>query len=223
MLEPSLELSERFYSIQGESTRAGLPCLFIRVTGCNLRCSYCDSSYTWNEPGQRTLISNIIDWVEDYPGVMVEVTGGEPLLQHEVYSLIEALLDKGRTVLVETNGSISIEQVPDTATIILDIKCPDSGMTETMNWDNVRLLKDRARKGSQDEVKFVLSSEKDFHWAKDIVDKFSLNSILSVLFSPNEETFRADELAKLLLHHQLNVRLQIQLHRTLWPNLERGV
>lgn len=168
-------------------------------------------------------MSKILNWIDNYPGVMVELTGGEPLLQDKVYPLIDALLSEKRTVLMETNGSISIERVPAGAKIILDIKCPGSGMDSTNNWDNMELLKVRAQNGGCDEVKFVLSSENDFNWAKEIVGKFKLDSITSVLFSPNEKTFRADELAKLILLNRLPVRLQLQLHKILWPEVDRGV
>lgn len=222
MSDKFLEVSERFYSIQGESTRAGLPCLFIRMAGCNLRCSYCDSSYTWEEQGQKTPLDEILQWVDGYPGVMVELTGGEPLLQEESYILTDALLSKGRTVLIETNGSLPIDRVSNGASVILDIKCPDSGMDSTNNWDNIELLADRAQKGCRDEVKFVLSSENDFLWARDIAEKYRLIDMIPVLFSANETKFRAKVLAGLILHHKLTVRLQIQLHRILWPELDRG-
>ena len=124
-----LRVSELFYSIQGESTRAGLPCLFIRLAGCNLRCSYCDARYTWEDAGTPMESADILAWVERYPGVMVEITGGEPLVQTSVYPLLQALIDAGREVLLETNGSLPLCDVPEKVGIIMDIKCPDSGMT----------------------------------------------------------------------------------------------
>jgi len=218
-----LNVAERFYSIQGESTRAGLPCLFIRLAGCNLRCSYCDSGYTWKEPGKQTTLKEIVEWTEGFPGVMVELTGGEPLLQDEVYPLMETLLEKSRTVLVETNGSISIDRVPGAATVILDIKCPDSGMDSTIDWDNVERLFIRTGNGSSDEVKFVLSSEKDFHWARGIVEQYGLSRTVPVLFSPVSASLEPRELAELILSHNMTVRLQLQLHKILWPEFDRGV
>lgn len=223
MTELFLDVSERFYSIQGESTWAGLPCLFIRLSGCNLRCNYCDSSYTWEETGKTTSFGEILSWVDEFPGTIVELTGGEPLLQKEVYPLMDKLLHKGRTVLVETNGSISIERVPILTTVILDIKCPDSGMGSSMNRDNVKLLFKRAAQGSRDEVKFVLSSEQDFNWAMEKVNQYGLEKAATVLFSPVEGSFEPRKLAELILHHNLLVRLQLQLHRILWPEQDRGV
>ena len=177
MTELFLDVSERFYSIQGESTWAGLPCLFIRLSGCNLRCNYCDSSYTWEETGKMTSVGEILSWVDEFPGTMIELTGGEPLLQKEVYPLIDKLLGQGRTVLVETNGSINIDKIPQTASIILDIKCPDSNMDSSMNWDNIEQLFKRANLGSHDEVKFVLSSEQDFIWAKKLCKNINLTRL----------------------------------------------
>ena len=223
MTELFLDVSERFYSIQGESTWAGLPCLFIRLSGCNLRCNYCDSSYTWEETGKTTSLGEILAWADEHPGTMVEFTGGEPLLQKEVYPLIDKLLGQGRTVLVETNGSFSIDQIPHAANIILDIKCPDSNMDSSMNWDNIDQLCKRANQGSHDEVKFVLSSEQDFIWAKKIVQKHELDKAVTVLFSPVEGSLEPQKLAELILQYNLPVRLQLQLHRILWPEHDRGV
>ena len=223
MTELLLDVFERFHSIQGESSWAGLPCLFIRLSGCNLRCNYCDSSYTWEETGKKTSFGEILSWVDEFPGTMVELTGGEPLLQKEVYPLIDELLGQGRAVLVETNGSININKIPQAASIILDIKCPDSNMDSSMNWDNIEQLFKRANRGSHDEVKFVLSSEQDFIWAKKIVQKHKLDKAVTVLFSPVEGSFEPRKLAELILQYNLPVRLQLQLHRILWPEHDRGV
>lgn len=223
MSEYSLNVSEQFYSIQGESTHAGLPCLFIRLSGCNLRCTYCDSRYTWEETGKSKSLNEILNWVDDYPGIMVELTGGEPLLQQETYPLMDALLNKGRTLLIETNGSVSIERVPKKANIILDFKCPDSGMADSNNWDNIDQLSKRSRKGCSDEVKFVLSSKEDFHWANDVINKYKLTQLATVLFSPNDQKLHPRKLAELILDYKLPVRLQLQLHRILWPEQDRGV
>jgi 7-carboxy-7-deazaguanine synthase len=218
-----LSVAERFYSIQGESTRAGLPCLFIRLAGCNLRCSFCDSSYTWEEPGRQTPVREIVAWSDGYPGVMLELTGGEPLLQEEIYPLMETLLQRGRTVLVETNGCLPIHRVPEAAAVILDIKCPGSGMDSKNDWTNMDTLSARAASGSRDEVKFVLSSEEDFHWARGIVEQYGLHKTVPVLFSPVAASLAPQELATLILTHHLPVRLQLQLHKILWPELDRGV
>jgi len=168
-------------------------------------------------------MNEILSWVDEFPGTMVELTGGEPLLQKEVYPLIDELLGQGRTVLVETNGSINIDQIPQAANIILDIKCPDSNMDSSMNWDNINQLFKRANQGSHDEVKFVLSSEQDFIWAEKIVRKQELEKAATILFSPVEGSFEPQKLAELILRHNLPVRLQLQLHRILWPEHDRGV
>ena len=219
-----LSISELFYSLQGESTRAGLPCAFIRLAGCNLRCRYCDSKYTWENQGEPRTLTEIGNWLDRYPGVMVELTGGEPLLQEGIYPLLDALLDRGRTVLLETNGSLGIEQVPAGVSVILDIKCPDSGMHERTDWQNIALLAARKRKGSGDEIKFVLSSVRDFEWAKAVIDRYQLDRLaVPLLFSPVPELLAATTLAGLILQHRLPVRLQLQLHRLLWPDRDRGV
>ncbi len=218
-----MHISELFYSIQGESSRAGLPCAFIRLAGCNLRCSYCDSAYTWKEPGRATALQDIFNWLEYYPGVMVEFTGGEPLLQENIYPLIDTLLEEGRTVLVETNGSLSIEKLPPRVSIILDIKCPDSGMDSRTDWNNINILSARKNTGSRDEIKFVLSSEKDFLWAKDIIEQYNLPAVATVLLSPVEYLLAPSHLAELIMQFHLPVRLQLQLHRLLWPDMDRGV
>lgn len=218
-----LRVSELFYSIQGESTWAGLPCLFVRLTGCNLRCSYCDASYTWEEEGTPMTVAEILAWVEATPGVMVEITGGEPLLQPGVQALMEALLASSRPVLLETNGSRWLGDVPDAVAIIMDIKCPDSGMSAYNLPENLEILRQRKQRGCRDEIKFVLSSKADFHWARAYVTEEQLMSIPPVLFSPVQPGFPPRTLAALLLKHRLNVRLQLQLHTLLWPDQTRGV
>ncbi len=218
----TLLVSELFYSIQGESVRAGLPCAFIRLSGCNLRCSYCDSRYTWDEPGREMNVNQILAWLENFPGVMVEITGGEPLLQETVYSLIEQLVTSGREVLLETNGSLNIERVPTEVGIILDLKCPGSGMEDHNEWLNLEILKTRREKGSRDEIKFVLSSVRDFTWASRIVKKHRITGLVPLLFSPVIDLLAPDRLARLILEEQLPVRLQLQLHTQIWPEITRG-
>ena len=222
MTEP-LRVSELFYSIQGESTRAGLPCLFIRLAGCNLRCTYCDAPYTWEEAGTSVQTAEILAWVEEYPGVLVEVTGGEPLVQIGVFPLMQALIDAGRTVLLETNGSLPLGGVPESVGIIMDIKCPDSGMAAHNLPDNYALLRERSQRGCRDEIKFVLSSEADFHWARAMMEREQLTDSIPVLFSPVQPRLTPATLAQLLLNHRLPVRLQLQLHTLLWPDRTRGV
>ncbi len=194
-----LRVSELFYSIQGESTRTGLPCAFIRLCGCNLRCSYCDSAYTREEEGRAMSLEQIRSWLKNFPGSMVEITGGEPLLQEAVYPLMKQLLDNGREVLLETGGSLCIERVPVRIRVILDIKCPDSGMKER-NWQrNFDLLKIRRKAGSHDEIKFVLSSEADAVWAMEFVRRHHFTDLAPVLFSPVIDRLSPDRLADLIL------------------------
>ncbi len=218
-----LNISEQFYSIQGESSWAGFPCAFVRLSDCNLRCSYCDSQYTWKEQGRSATYQDILNWLKHYPGVMVELTGGEPLLQENIYPFIDILLNEGRTVLVETNGSLSIEKIPSPVSVILDIKCPDSGMDDRTYWNNIDIFVDRTSRGCRDEVKFVISSEKDFVWSKNIVEQYNLNSIATVLFSPVEYLLAPTQLAEMIMEHRLPVKMQLQLHRILWPEKVRGV
>ena len=160
---PQLEISELFFSIQGESSYAGQPCVFIRLSGCNLRCSYCDAGYTYEEAGTLKDMSEILTFVAQYPGFPVEITGGEPLLQENVYLLMNELLTDGRRVLLETNGSISLAKVPAGVIRIMDIKCPDSGMSKHLLQENIALL------NPEDELKFVLSSRNDYEWAAEVV------------------------------------------------------
>jgi len=218
-----LLISELFYSIQGESTRAGLPCLFIRLAGCNLRCTYCDASYTWQEPPTAMTTADICAKAATFPDVLVEITGGEPLLQAGVYPLMQALLDSGRRVLLETNGSLPLCGVPDAVAIIMDVKCPDSGMAAANLPENIALLRERGARQCSDEIKFVLSSGDDFHWARTMVTQERLDHFIPVLFSPVRPLLEPSTLARLLLDHRLNVRLQLQLHTLLWPDRTRGV
>jgi 7-carboxy-7-deazaguanine synthase len=219
----SLLVSELFYSIQGESTRAGLPCAFVRLCVCNLRCSYCDSRYTWEEEGRVMTAEQVCAWLADFPGVMVEITGGEPLLQEAVYPLLHRLTADGREVLLETGGSLSIERVPVEVGIILDVKTPDSGMSEQNHRPNLALLKQRQQAGSRDEVKFVLCSPEDAAWAVAIVRQYKLTELVPVLFSPVVDRLSPALLAELILQERLPIRLQLQLHTHIWPDARRGV
>ncbi len=219
----TLLVSELFYSIQGESTRAGLPCLFVRLSGCNLRCSYCDASYTWEEAGQAMSVAELLSWIKGVPAVMVEITGGEPLTQPAVYPLMSALLDTGRPLLLETNGSLPLDRVADEVGIIMDIKCPGSGMDAHNLEENLEILRARQQRGCRDEIKCVLSSEDDFHWARELVCREGLEDWAVLFFSPVVSRLTPASLAALLLAHRLTVRLQIQLHTILWPELRRGV
>lgn len=218
-----LTTSELFFSLQGESTYAGLPCVFIRLSGCNLRCRYCDARYTHEEPGRDLSLADILAHAARYPGAMVEITGGEPLLQANTVPLMHLLLAEGRTVLLETNGSLDLAPVPAGVITVMDVKCPGSGMEHATRLDNLALLTPR------DEIKFVLCSRADYDWAlaflaaHQLIDPASSAARRQLLFSPVPGRLAPTDLAAWILQDQLPVRLQLQLHKILWPAVERGV
>ena len=164
-----------------------------------------------------------MDWLAHYPEVIVELTGGEPLLQENIYPFLDVLLEEGRTILIETNGSLSIEKIPSQVSVILDIKCPGSGMEDRTDWENIARLAARKKKYSKDDIKFVISSENDFLWSKNIIEEYRLDDIASVLLSPVEYLFAPANLAELIMEHRLHAKLQLQLHRLLWPEKDRGI
>ena len=211
-----LRVNEIFKSIQGESTYAGIPCVFVRLTGCNLRCSYCDTTYAYEE-GIDMSVNEIINKIEDYSCKNVCITGGEPLLQRNVYKLINLLKSKSYKIFVETNGAMNIDLLPGNIIRIMDVKCPDSGMNKEMDWRNLERLR------GDDEVKFVMSSKKDYEWAKRIVRKHNLPDKTNVLFGSAYGKLKPKSLAGWILKDRLNVRLQLQLHRIIWPDKTRGV
>ncbi|NOX96540.1 MAG: radical SAM protein [Nitrospirae bacterium] len=211
-----MKINEIFKSIQGESTYAGLPCIFVRLTGCNLRCSYCDTTYAYEE-GKDLNLAEVLKRVRAFSCSLVEVTGGEPLLQEEAYSLMEKLLENGYQVLLETNGSQDISRVDPRVIRIIDIKCPDSGMSEKMDWENMKRLK------KNDEVKFVLSSRTDYQWAKAIISRYDLGRKVRVLVSPAMGRLQAETLAEWILRDALPVRLQLQMQKYIWPQHLRKV
>lgn len=215
--KPTLRLSEIFYSIQGESSFAGYPCLFFRLSGCNLRCSYCDARYTYEEPADETPLGVLLAEAARYQAAIIEITGGEPLLQEGVYPFMEALLAAGRTVLLETNGSLGLERVPQEVVKIIDLKCPGSGMTEQMYPGNLDLL------APHDEIKFVLSSRADYDWAVAMIRKHHLDKKAKLILSPVIGRLEPSLLAEWLLADALPARLQLQLHTLLWPGVKRGV
>lgn len=210
-----LKVNEIFHSIQGESTHAGRPCVFVRLTGCNLRCAWCDTDYAFFE-GRPMSIDAVVDEVRRFGCALVEITGGEPLLQSDAVPLMRALLDAGFEVLVETGGQLAIESVPDGVGRIVDVKCPGSGESERNRWDNL----DRLRPG--DEVKFVIADADDYAWASDVVRK-RLDGRVPVLFSPVTGRLAPGDLARWMLRDRLPVRLQLQVHKILWPDVVRGV
>lgn len=204
-----LKVAEIFKSIQGESTRAGLPCSFVRLTGCGLRCVWCDTAYAFSG-GQERSIDSILDEVELHGTNLVELTGGEPLEQEDVYLLMARLLDRGKCVLIETGGHVSIDRVDPRAVTILDVKAPGSGMSPFNLEDNL------ARLRSGDEIKFVLADRRDFDWSLDFVASRGLDHRFSVTFSPVWEGLSPSELARWILESGRGIRLGLQLHKILW-------
>ncbi len=214
--EISLSINEIFLSIQGESTWAGFPCVFLRTTGCPLRCRWCDTEYAFYE-GRRWLLDDLVDEACRHGVGLVEITGGEPLAQPGTPALAEALLRRGKTVLVETSGSFDISVLPDGAHAIMDLKCPTSGELENNDLGNL----DRLRPG--DEVKFVIGAREDYDWAAEMVREHDLAGRCPVLFSPVWNEVEFAQLAQWILADGLPVRMQLQLHKILWPDVERGV
>ena len=212
----NLRVNEIFCSIQGESTYAGRPCVFVRLTGCNLRCRWCDTAYAFHEGEQRS-VEQALEQVRAYKCLLVEITGGEPLLQEEVYSLIDRLLLEGYEVLIETGGSLSVDRLDPRVVKILDLKAPGSGMDPHNNLDNLRYL-DR-----KDQIKFVVADRLDYEWARGLMAEHALAEKAQVLFSPVFDELHPGELAEWLLADRLNARLQIQLHKYLWDPNRRGV
>jgi 7-carboxy-7-deazaguanine synthase len=210
-----LNVYEQFKSIQGESTFAGLPCSFIRLSGCNLRCSYCDTSYAM-KPGDSRSIDDVISTVEEHGCRLVEVTGGEPLLQDETLQLCSRLIDKGHTVLVETNGSMNIGNLPKGCVRIVDVKCPLSGAANSFYEKNLDLL------GARDEVKFVISGRTDFDWALSFCHSRKLIGRCEIIFSPAQGFIAPQDLAEWIVASNIAVRLGLQLHWYIWGPNSKG-
>ncbi len=212
-----LTINEVFYSIQGESTYAGTPCVFVRLTACDLRCTWCDTPYAFTA-GWRQTVQEVVDEVAAYGCPLVEITGGEPLLQDDVYPLMTALLERGLAVLLETGGHVSLERVPDGVVKIVDVKCPGSGESARNHWPNL------GRVGPTDEVKFVIQDRADYEFAKDVVERHRLvGKCGAVLFSPVHGLLAPADLAAWILADRLPVRLQLQVHKYLWGADARGV
>ncbi len=210
----ALEVCETFHSILGESTYAGLPAFFIRLSGCNLRCRWCDTTYAY-ERGRTVPLEDLIAAARPSPYVLV--TGGEPLLQAETLSLLTALADTGAKVLLETNGSLPVREVDPRVSCILDVKCPGSGMSHRMEWANL----DRVT--GKDEVKFVISDQEDFDWALGIIRQYNLAERLPVLVSPVFGVVPPREAARWILASGLPLRLNLQLHKYIWGPEAKGV
>jgi 7-carboxy-7-deazaguanine synthase len=212
-----LDINEMFLSIQGESTFAGLPCIFIRLAGCNLACRYCDTLYAAHVE-ERIAIDAVLRRIEAFGRRRVEITGGEPLLQPETPRLVKELLDNGYEVLLETNGSMNIDCVDPRSVRIVDVKCPSSGEWQKMDSENL------ARLTAKDQVKFVLSDRQDFDFALDVLPRLPAHvGAGHILFSPVWERLSPAELASWILGAGVDVRLHLQLHKWIWPGVERGV
>jgi len=212
-----LTINEIFYSVQGESSYAGRPCVFVRLTACDLRCSWCDTPYAFHEGAKRSL-ENILEEVEAFACPLVEVTGGEPLLQEDVYPLMERLLEDGRTVLLETGGHRSTARVPERVVTILDVKCPGSGESGKNDWSNL----DRLR--PHDEVKFVVKDRADYEYARDVITRHDLATrAAAVHVSPVHGVMNVRTLSEWVLADKLPVRVQLQLHKYIWDPATRGV
>lgn len=213
-----LRVTEIFHSIQGESTHAGRPCTFVRLTGCPMRCVWCDSEYTFTG-GVHLSIDDILTSVRATECSLVEVTGGEPLAQPEAFTLISRLCDEGYEVLVETGGYVSTEKVDSRAKIILDVKCPGSGEEARNHWPNL----DRLR-ADKDEVKFVIANRDDWDFARNIIKRFELEKrALAILISPVWNNLDLQEVAGWITNSRLKVRMQLQMHKYIWGSEARGV
>ena len=213
-----LRVMEIFRSIQGESTHAGRPCAFVRLTGCPMRCTWCDSEYTFTG-GERVSIEDVMRQVRAFGCQLVEVTGGEPLAQTEAFELIRRLCEEDYEVLIETGGYVSTEGVDERAKIVLDVKCPASGEAERNHWPNLERLR-----ADRDEVKFVVADRDDWEFARGVIERYDLERrALAVLVSPVWGVTDLKELADLVASSGLNVRMQLQLHKYVWGPEARGV
>jgi 7-carboxy-7-deazaguanine synthase len=211
-----LRVCEIFRSIQGESSFAGLPFVIVRMTGCNLRCSYCDTQYAWEE-GREIEILDLIQLIKDFETEHVLLTGGEPLAQRGSFELANRLASENFIVLVETNGTMDISPLASNVITVMDIKCPGSQQTHMMNWDNISALR------PTDEVKFVVSGRTDYEWAKEIISNYFAGLPQRILMSAVFGKLSTSDLAGWILSDNLRVRLQLQLHKYIWPDKIRGV
>lgn len=211
-----LRVNEIFHSIQGESRHAGRPCVFVRLTGCNLRCVWCDTAYAFEE-GQERSVGEVCGDVAGYATPYVLVTGGEPLAQEGVHDLFAVLLDRGHEVAVETGGSLDIAPIDRRVMVVLDVKCPGSGMEDRNRWENLAQLK------PQDEVKFVIAGRADYDYARAVIMDRNLERRGGLLLSPVHGVLHPQRLAEWMLADRMTARLQIQLHKYIWPADMRGV
>ena len=211
-----LTVNEIFHSIQGESTRAGQPCVFVRLTACDLRCTWCDTAYAFHE-GRKMSVDEVLQAVDEYGCPLVEITGGEPLLQDEVYPLMDRLLHGGHTVMLETGGHRLIDRVPAAVVKVVDVKCPGSGESAKNEWRNLEML------APHDEVKFVIADRADYEFARDVVLWKMQVSPAAILFSPVHGVLDPKTLSEWVLSDRLAVRVQLQLHKFIWHPATRGV
>jgi 7-carboxy-7-deazaguanine synthase len=212
----SLKVNEIYFSIQGESSYTGLPCVFVRLTGCNLRCVWCDTEYAFYEGDWKSL-DQIVAEAAQFACQLVELTGGEPLLQKESFALVDKLIEAGFNVLIETSGSIPLEKLNPEAIKIMDIKCPGSQMAHKNYWENIDYLTPK------DEVKFVLADRADYDWAVDIMRKYHLNKKTTVLFSTVFGAIEPIKVVEWILQDKLPVRFQLQMHKFIWHPETKGV
>ena len=211
-----LEVTEIYKSVQGESTYVGLPCVFVRLTGCNLRCVWCDTAYAF-DGGKKLSVGKILDQVKSFGINLVEITGGEPLLQKEVFTLMEKLLKNKFLVMLETGGSLSIKHVPNGVVKIVDLKCPGSGEENNNDWSNLGHL------SSKDQIKFVIADRNDYEWSRSVLQSYKLDKKVQILFSPVFEKLTLKDLTEWILEDNLAVRLQTQLHKHIWDKNKIGV
>ena len=212
-----LTISEIYLSVQGESSHVGRPCTFVRLTACDLRCTWCDTPYAFTG-GTKMPVNDVLAEVERLGCPLIEITGGEPLLQKDVYPLMERLIAGGHEVLLETGGHVPIDDVPEPVVAIVDVKCPASGEAHRMHWSNLDQL------SPHDEVKFVIQDRHDFEYAKDVVARHALaGKVTAVLFSPVHGVLAPDVLARWILDERVPARLQLQAHKYIWGPETRGV
>lgn len=211
-----LTVNEIFFSIQGESSHVGLPCIFVRLAFCNLRCSWCDSTYTFYE-GREMSFDQIMDHIREYPCNLVELTGGEPLAQEEAFPFMTLLCENGYEVIVETSGSLDISRTDPRVKRIMDLKCPGSGMAARNRYKNIESLR------SNDEIKFVIKDRHDYEWAKQTIENYRLTAVCPIIFSPVFDVLDTVELAQWMLDDGARARLQVQLHKYIWNPAQRGV
>lgn len=211
-----LKVNEIYHSIQGESSKSGLPCVFVRLTYCNLRCAYCDTEYAFYD-GEDKSIEEIINEVKKYNCKLVEVTGGEPLVQKECLDLMKRLCDEGFDVMLETGGSLTIKDIDERVQIIMDLKCPSSKMEKKNLYENINFLKPK------DELKFVIGNREDYDWSKEIISKYDLKTKSEILFSVVFGELEPVSLVNWLIEDKLDVRYQLQMHKYIWHPETKGV